>query len=166
MRSILPCLWLAILVVAGSFANKASAQEDPGKAKVGELDVTVYFATDGDPAVAGESAQEIAESMQARLQKESRLKFLHYRALGADKQAIFRSYDNWAQPLKPSDEILVRFETRSQPANDSISLDLELWLARKKILKTDTLLQVGRPLYVLGPEWRGGRLIISVALAK
>jgi hypothetical protein len=44
-------------------------------------------------------------------------------------------------------------------------LDLELWLSRKKILKMDARLEGNRPLFVLGPEWRGGRLIIGVALA-
>lgn len=149
------------LPVGGIFA-----QEDTGRAKVGSLEVTVYFATNGDPKAAGEKAQEIGESLRTRLSSEERLKFSHYRALGADTQSIFRSYENWAQPLKPSDEILVRFETRTQPEADSVSLDLELWLARKKILKTDAQLLRGRPLYVLGPEWRGGRLIIAVALAK
>jgi hypothetical protein len=160
---------MAGLVVATFFGLAASslfAQEDPGRAKVGSLEVTVYFATNGDPKAAGEKAQGIGVSLQQRLSSEERLRFSHYRALGADTQAIFRSYENWAQPLKPSDEILVRFETRTQPAADSVSLDLELWLARKKILKTDANLLHGRPLYILGPEWRGGRLIIAVALAK
>jgi hypothetical protein len=166
MRSpLLPYLWLAGVVLIASLFGKAFGQEDPGRAKVGKLEVTVYFATNGDPEAAGERAQEISEEIQTRLRSEERLKFAHYRALGADRQAIFRSYENWAQPLKPSDEILVRFETRTQPEKDSVSLDLELWLARKKILKTDAALQPGRPLYVLGPEWRGGRLIIAVALA-
>lgn len=142
------------------------AQEDAGRAKVGRLEVTVYFATNGDPNAAGEKAQEISETLKTRIRSEERLKFSHYRTLGADTQEIFRSYENWAQPLKPSDEILVRFETRTQPKGNSISLGLELWLARKKILKTDAQLQQGHPLYVLGPEWRGGRLIIAVALAK
>jgi hypothetical protein len=151
------CLFLGGLV---------HAVEDTGRAKVGKLEVTVYFATNGDPAAAGERAQEIATAIRDRLRSEEKLKFDHYRALGAETQPIFRSYENWAQPLKPSDEILVRFETRTQPAKDSVSLDLELWLARKKILKTDAALQAGHPLYVLGPEWRGGRLIIAVALAS
>ena len=163
---LLPYLWLAVILVVASLTGKTFAQDDPGKAKIGQVEVTVYFATNGDPEAAGERAEEVGTATRERLQKESRLNFSHYRALGADKQSIFRSYENWAQPLKPSDEILVRFETRSQPAEGSISLDLELWLARKKILKTDALLKNGRPLYVLGPEWRGGRLIISVALAK
>lgn len=162
---LLPYLFLAVVIVLSTLAGKARAQEDPGKAKLGQLQVTVFFATDGDPQVAGERAEEVADSIRERLQKERRLNFSHYRTLGADKQSIFRSYENWAQPLKPSDEILVRFEARSQPSGDTVSLDVELWVSKKKILKTDARLQDGRPLFVLGPEWRGGRLIISVALA-
>ena len=85
--------------------------------------------------------------------------------MGAEEQSIFRSYENWAQPLRPSDEIMVRFETRNRPDNQSVSLDLELWLANKKALKTDATLTTGRPLFIMGPKWRGGTLIISVALA-
>ena len=143
-----------------------AAAEDSGRSRIGELVVTVYFATNGDPSTAGSRAQEISEETLRRLSSEERLKFTHYRALGADTQPIFRSYENWAQPLKPSDEILVRFETRNQPTAGSVSLDLELWLARKKIFKTDSTLNATRPLFVLGPEWRGGRLIIAVALAS
>jgi hypothetical protein len=152
--------------VFASLQAPVRAQEDPGRAKVGQLEVTVYFATDGDPQAAGEKAQEISAELSTRLGNEEKLRFAHYRALGAETQPIFRSYENWAQPLKPSDEILVRFETRIQPEKDSVMLDLELWLARKKILKTDAHLRRGHPLFVLGPEWRGGRLIIAVELAK
>jgi hypothetical protein len=156
----------SLIVFAVFLGGHAAAVEDAGRANVGKLEVTVYFATNGDPAAAGARAQEIAGQIRTRFRSEERLKFTHYRALGADTQPIFRSYENWAQPLKPSDEILVRFEARSQPTKESVALDLELWLSRKKILKTDATLQPGRPLYVLGPEWRGGRLIIAVALAS
>lgn len=161
-----PFLGLLIVILVAMATQRTLGQEDPGRAKVGKLEVTVFFATNGDPATAGEHAQEIGENTRDRLRSEARLKFGHYRALGADTQPVFRSYENWAQPLKPSDEILVRFENRTQPSAESISLDLELWLARKKILKTDVILQPARPLYILGPEWRGGRLIIAVALAS
>ena len=159
-------LKLAMTTCALFLGGQALAVEDAGRTKVGKLEVTVYFATNGDPTTAGIRAQEIAIEIRDRLQSEEKLKFEHYRALGAETAPIFRSSENWAQPLKPSDEILVRFETRTQPAKDSVSLDLELWLARKKILKTDAALRAGKPLYVLGPEWRGGRLIIAVALAS
>ena len=76
----------------------------------------------------------------------------------------YRSYENWAQPIAGSDEILCRFETESRISHDTMRLDLELWLSRKKILKSGVLLAEGKPVLVLGPEWRGGRLIISVEL--
>ncbi len=162
----LPYVWLLGMVLFASAIGNAFAQEDPGRGKLGMIEVTVYFATDGDPGAAGPRAQEISMAVKNRLRSESRLKYSHYRALGADTQPVFRSYENWAQPLKPSDEILVRFETKNLPGKESVSIDFELWLAKKKILKTDVLLRQGHPLFVLGPEWRGGRLIIAVALAS
>lgn len=167
MKSALhPFFGLFVVLLVAMAAGQVFGQADPGRTKIGKLQVIVYFATNGDPDAAGERAAEVSEETIERLQSEEQLKFENYRALGADAQSIFRSYENWAQPLKPSDEILVRFENRNQPTEDEISLDLELWLARKKILKTDAVLRPGIPLFVLGPEWRGGRLIVATALAE
>jgi hypothetical protein len=153
------------LVATLGVSPPVGAQEDPGKTVVGEVKVAVYYATDGDPAASGPKATMLGESIEKRLRTEEKLRFKHYRLLGEDAQALFHSYENWAQPLKPSDEVLVRFDARSRPTAKSTRLDLELWLSRKKILKTDVLLEGDRPLFVLGPEWRGGRLIIAVSLA-
>jgi hypothetical protein len=142
------------------------AQEDPGKSKVGQVTVTVYHATDGDPDVAGAKAKSVPREITDRLRKEKRLRFKNYRLIGQDSQALLRSYESWAQPLKPSDEVMVRFEAQGRPTAQSAILDLELWLGRKKTIKTDARLEGDRPLFVLGPEWRGGRLIIAVALAQ
>ncbi|MEO0017814.1 MAG: hypothetical protein RLZZ522_1097 [Verrucomicrobiota bacterium] len=161
--------WLRCLALCGLGAvapGWLGAREDPGKTVVGNVSVKVYYATDGDAAAAGPKAAVLAAAMERRLRNEERLRFKHYRALGEDVQPLFRSYENWAQPLRPSDEVLVRFEARSRPTEKEMRLDLELWLSRKKILKTDVLLEGGRPLFVLGPEWRGGRLIIVVSLAE
>ncbi|MES2980985.1 MAG: hypothetical protein V4727_01630 [Verrucomicrobiota bacterium] len=141
------------------------AQEDPGAAKIGTLDVTVYYATNADPSAAGERAGNISEATKTSLSAIEGLRFTHYRAMGADSKPIFKSYENWVQPLKPSDEILIRFETRLEPSENEMPLNLDLWLSRKKVLKSDITLKSGQPLYVLGPEWRGGRLIIAVELA-
>ncbi|MEO5916146.1 MAG: hypothetical protein ABIS50_18055 [Luteolibacter sp.] len=159
--------WITLgLAVAGAvFANPAKAQSDPGKTAMGQVDFTVYYATNGDPKAAGAKSTLLSEEMATKLRGEERLRFTNYRILGHEVQPLLRSYENWAQPLRPSDEVLVRFEARSKPTKDATKLDLELWLSRKKILKTDVLLQGNRPLFILGPEWRGGRLIIGVALA-
>lgn len=152
-------LWVALLLPL------AAPAADPGKEIVGEVEVVVYFGTDGDPAAAGERAAEVDEAVSKRLQAQEPLEFAHYRLLGKDAQELYRSYENWAQPIAGSDEILCRFETESRISRDKIRLDLELWLSRKKILKSGIALTHGKPVLVLGPTWRGGRLIVSVELA-
>ncbi len=154
-----------MLAVAAVFSNIAVGQDDPGKTNMGRVAVTVYYATDGDPKVAGAKAAATSQETAKRLRGEERLRFKNYRTLGQDVQPLLRSYESWAQPLKPSDEILVRFEARSRPTAQATGLNLELWLSRKKVLKMDAQLEGKKPLFVLGPEWRGGRLIIAVALA-
>lgn len=156
---------LAMTAVMAVVGGAAFSQDDPGRTPIGGVSVTVYFATDGNPKVAGKKTVKVSQSTETRLRSEERLRFKDYRLLGQDVQPLMRSYESWAQPLKPSDEVLVRFEARSRPTRQATGLDLELWLSRKKVLKMDALLEGDRPLFMLGPEWRGGRLIIGVALA-
>ncbi|MEP4078275.1 hypothetical protein [Haloferula sp.] len=138
---------------------------DPGRDEIANVRVLVYHATDGDPAVAGEKAAEVSEETAKWLASKEELKFEHYRLLGSDAKPLFRSYENWAQPIEGSDEILCRFEVASRLSKDSVRIDLELWLSRKKILKSGVALTSGKPVLVLGPEWRGGRMIVAVELA-
>ena len=139
---------------------------DPGKDVVGHVKVDVYFGTNGDASAAGERAIKVDEATATKLRNQEPLSFKDYRKLGADHQPVYRSYENWAQPFQGSDEILCRFEVENLLADDSIQLDLELWMSRKKILKSGVALTKGKPILVLGPEWRGGNLIISVELAE
>lgn len=163
LRSILSRLFaLALLVIA---SNLLHAQEDPGGAKIGTLKVSVYYATNGDLSAAGERTEKISEATKKNLSATEGLRFTNYLAMGVDSKPIFKSYENWAQPLKPADEILIRFETRLEHTENEMPLNLDLWLSRKKVLKSDITLKHGQPLYILGPEWRGGHLIIAVELA-
>lgn len=138
---------------------------DPGRDEIANVKVVVYHATNGDPGVAGDKATEVSEKKTKWLASKESLKFEHYRLLGADSKPLFRSYENWAQPISGSDEILCRFEVASRLSKESVRMDLELWLSRKKILKSGVVLTAGKPVVVLGPEWRGGRMIVSVELA-
>ena len=158
--------WIySVFTAAVVLSSPVHSQDDPGRANMGQVCVTVYYATNGDPKVAGAKLAAVGKETAKRLRDEERLRFTHYRLLGQDVKPLLRSYENWAVPLKPSDEVMVRFEARSRPTKEATGLDLELWLSRKKVLKTDARLEGKRPLFVLGPEWRGGRLIVSVALA-
>lgn len=138
--------------------------QDVGKESVGKLKVSLYFATNGDPSAAGAKAKAIDAELAAKFSSSSALKHKHYRLLGSDTQPILRSYENWIAPMKPSEEILLSFEPRGQPQNDQLSLDLEFWQSRKKIMKSGPHLKVGKPLYILGPSWRGGKLLVAVEL--
>ena len=160
LRKILVLLSPALALLS---VGRIAAQEDPGRAVMARIDVAVYYATNGDPKAAGAKAKEVAKDTEKRLRAEESLRFDKYRLLGRDVEPLLRSYESWAEPFKPSEDLMVRFEARSQPTKDATRLDVELWLSRKKILKTDARLQGDRPLFILGPEWRGGRLIISVA---
>src|ERR1035437_7006837 len=159
--------FLTLMVVSGAALLAARAEEplpDRGKEVLGMVTVTVYHAADADPGPAGKHSQELAKDLAERLRREPHLKFKHYRLLGSDRKPLFRSYENWAQPFGGSDQLMVRFEPQSKLTKEGTRLDLELWLARKKILKTDVAITASRPVYVLGPVWRGGRLIICVGL--
>jgi len=159
-------LWLWISACGMlAVSNLTMAQEDPGKSKIGMVRVTVYHATNGNPKEAGVKTSAVPKETCERLSSEAQLRFKHYGMLGQDTQPLLRSYESWAQPLKPSGEVLVRFDAKSHPTKKTTVLDLELWLSHKKILKSDVHLEGNRPLFVLGPEWRKGRLIIAVALA-
>lgn len=156
-----------MIAAALALSGHALAQDDSGRTPIGAVAVTVYHATDGDPAKAGHgSSGKVSESLAKRLRGEEHLRFKHYRELGSDNQPLLRSYENWAEPLKPATDLLVRFEAQGKPSAEGVVIDLELWAARRKIVKTDARLAHGRPLFLLGPEWRGGRLIVAVELAE
>lgn len=166
-RSLLTLL-LPALALGGSISAAAETDRtalDPGKEVLGSVKVTVYQGTNGDAAAAGPRAKEVSAETAQRLSSQQKLKFAKYVELAKDNRALYRSYDNWSQPFEPSDEIMLRFEAQSTLNEGTMRLDLELWLSRKKILKTDAALTHGKPLLVLGPEWKGGRLILEVELS-
>ena len=136
-----------------------------GKDILGSVTVTVVHASNEDAPGPMAKFKKIDAKMSERMSKDAHLKFAHYRQLGIDDKPLYRSYENWAQPLSPSDEILVRFEAQARPSNEVTRLGVELWLSKKKVLKSGMALSVGAPLFVLGPEWRNGKLIIIISLA-
>ena len=154
---------IAAVVVAALPLPSGAA--DPGRDVIGQVRVEVFFGTDEDPATAGPRAAAVDEETSKWLSAKEPLRFKHYRLLGSDSKPLYRSYENWAQPIAGSDEILCRFEVESRVSRERKRLDLELWLSRKKILKSGVVLGAGRPVLVLGPEWRNGRLIVAVELA-
>lgn len=153
-----------LLMATGVLSPAAQTVEDPGRSAIAQVRVCVIYATNGSPKAAQVQGKPVSEELKDRLRKEHQLQFVNYRLLGSDFEPLTRSYESWAEPLKPSDEILIRFAALGKPTKTSAILDLEMWMGKRKIIKTDARLEEAKPLILLGPEWRGGRLVILVRL--
>lgn len=143
--------------------------KDSGKERVGRIKATLYIGTNDDISKLGDNAKKSAsvpDAMVKRLQSIEKLRFKNYRQLGEDTQSVFRSYENWLSPLKPTEEILLSFESRGRSTDGGLRLDLEFWQQRRKVMKSAPVLYQSRPLLILGPKWRGGTLIIAVELIE
>jgi len=172
-------------LLAGSFSSMAIAQEAPtqvvpapapdkevpadidiGQESIGKLRVRLIYGTDGDVTKACKPLTTPNAEQLAGLSKLSKIKFKHYRNLGEDIQPILRSYENWAKPLSGSKEILLSFQPRGEAVDGALILDVEFWQSHKKILKGGIQLERAKPLYIQGPDWRGGKVIVVVELVS
>jgi hypothetical protein len=141
------------------------AMAERGRDIIGSVTVTLIHACDGQADESLSKFKRLGEVTSQRLARDPRLKFQNYRILGVDQKPLYRSYENWAMPVKGSDDICIRFEAQARPSKELTRLDTELWISQKKILKTGAALTKENPMYVLGPEWRRGRMIVIIELA-
>lgn len=149
-------LWLSLTVLA--------LAEDPGKETVARLRTVLLFGTNGDLSEIVPDAPVAEKAHASRMELLKDLHFKSYGLLGTEVKPVWRSYTNWSSPMKGSDEILLSFEPNSEAQADGVNLDLELWQGKKKVMKTTHPLKNGKWLYIAGPEWRGGRLILGIEL--
>lgn len=157
--------WLIFLLALVAPSATSSAKNDSGKEVIGKLKATLYIGTNGDISKLGNNLTKVDHGTVKRLRQIGKMRFTEYRKLGADVQPIFRTYENWLAPLKPSEEILLSFEAQGRSKAGGIRLDLEFWQLRRKVMKSNQLILPGQPLFIRGPKWRGGTLIIAVELA-
>jgi hypothetical protein len=140
--------------------------QDPGMKSIGSMSVQLLFATNNDPAVAGGIAKEIPDAEIKKLRGIEGFKFEHYRLMGVDTPDILKGYESWATPLRPSKEILVSFQPIRKSGDKKLQMVLEYWQSKRKIFSVNPTLSTGKTLYLLGPEWRKGRLILTVKIEK
>jgi len=43
---------------------------------------------------------------------------------------------------------------------------LEYWQSKKKVLTMNPTLTLGKPFYLLGPNWREGRVILAIEIVS
>ncbi len=163
---IFPILLLIMLSSVSSLSAQAKVKTnlDRGTDSVGELKVSLIFGTNGDVDQAGKDLKSPSKAQLVALKNLKTIKFTNYRLLGEDQQPILRSYENWANPMKSSKEILLSFQPLGNPISGHLKMDLEFWQSHEKIMKSGATLKKGKPLFIQGPAWRGGKIIIAVEL--
>jgi hypothetical protein len=84
-----------------------------------------------------------------------------YVLLGQHTQEIFREYESWVVPSK---ELFLKIDSKGPAPAGGMQLHIQLWQETKVVVKTDAILKADSPLFIRGPEWRGGHLIFVVML--
>jgi hypothetical protein len=149
------CLWLTTMM-------QASAER--ARDIIGSLTVQVIYASHSPIKSSVGKTTPLPADFRERLIKDPKLRFEHYALIGEEKKPLFRSVENWSQPIATSDDILVRFEPQARPSKELTRLDVEIWLSRRKSLKVGVALSATTPLFIVGPEWKDGNMILAIML--
>lgn len=150
-----------------SFAAWASASaQDPALDEIGKVRTELLFGTNGSVAPLGSGVTQLSKAERVRLKKVPKLgTFKNFVKLGSVEQAVLKGYKSWAQPIKNSEAIMVTFQPQATIKEEKkLRLDVEYWQKSKMALRWDRVFEVGKRVYLIGPKWRDGNLIITVEL--
>ena len=88
--------------------------------------------------------------------------YSNFQLLGQHTQKnVFKEYVNW---VVPSEEINLAFESKGKIKGNGVKLLLKLWRKKKVLLKSDLTIFPEKPVMILGPKWREGKLIFVLDL--
>jgi hypothetical protein len=149
---VLACCGFAIVTSAQDANDNPDAKQD------GKIWGALYFATDSEI----EKAEPGTEKTKATLEKLAKaFEEKHYQLLGEHTQAIFSEYESWVVPSK---DIFLKIDSKG-PAKEGkgINLHLQLWRDKNVLLKTDVVLR-DTPIFIRGPKWGNGYLIMAIEL--
>jgi hypothetical protein len=162
------CL-IAALLAAGTGMNqaqdaKAKAAAAPAAAETeAQVEGMLFFASDKDEAPAQKEKVNVdpavLKDLSARLGKA--FKFQHFHLIGKHTQKVFKGYESW---VVPSQDLCLKMDYRGPTEGGGLNLHLQLWQEKNVLVKSDTILRKNQPVFLGGPDWRGGRLIFVVAL--
>ncbi len=86
-----------------------------------------------------------------------------FEIIGEHLQDVFREYESWVVPSK---DIFLKVDSKGPAPGGGINLHLQFWRDQQVLVKTDTILKPGSPLFIGGPKWRDGRLIFVLVLQE
>ena len=142
--------------------------QDPGKEVIGKVRTELLFGTNGSVKSLGSGVVELSPVEKQRLRKVSKLGSVeNFVKLGSVEQDILKGYKSWAQPIRNSEALMVTFQPQAAIKEARrLRLDVEYWQKSKMALRWDRVSEVGKRVYLVGPKWRDGNLIITVELVS
>lgn len=159
---ILAAIYLSLLPLV---ALAQPAQPDGQHGIEGKVWGALIHATSAAPATAVKTDANntpVIRDLQQRLGKvfpESS----HFEIIGEHLQDVFREYESWVVPSK---DIFLKVDSKGPAPGGGINLHLQFWRDQQVLVKTDTILKPGSPLFIGGPKWREGRLIFVLVLQE
>lgn len=89
--------------------------------------------------------------------------YTHFEIIGQHLQDVFREYESW---VVPSRDLFLKIDSKGPAADGGMNLHLQVWREQQVLVKTDTILRPGSPLFIGGPKWRDGQLLFVLELQK
>lgn len=165
--------FLTLLATLG-LASVAAAQQPAGPA-AGQSPVAAKPATDGkvwgaliyasnEASGASTSKEQIPADfadIPGRLAKV--FPYQRFEVLGQHMQDVFREYESWVVPTK---DLFLKVDSKGPAQGGGMNLHLQFWRDQQVLVKTDTVLKAGSPLFIGGPKWREGQLLFVLVLHK
>jgi len=86
----------------------------------------------------------------------------NFRMVGENTGSVYKEYECW---IVPSKHLFLKIDSLGpHKTKGGVHLHLQLWQEDHVILKTDAILR-RQPVFIAGPEWGDGRLIMVLRLA-
>jgi len=128
-----------------------------------QVEGMLFFASNEATAPAQEEKisvdPDLLKNTTTRLGKT--FKYTHFHIIGRHTQKIFKEYESWVVPSK---DLCLKMDSRGPADGGGVKLHLQLWQDKKVLVKSDAIIRKDRPVFLGGPNWRGGRLIFVVVL--
>ena len=156
-------LFLIVALLAAPLSAQEPKPAAPAATAEAQVEGMLFFASNDEKA----PAQEEKIAVEAALLKDTTerlgkaFKFQHFHLIGRHTQKIFKEYESWVVPSK---DLCLKMDSRGPAEGGGFNLHLQLWQDKKVLVKSDAIIRKDRPVFLGGPNWRGGRLIFVVVL--
>jgi len=96
-----------------------------------------------------------------RMKKVEKLQFPTYRLIGAVSEDVLKEYESW---VLPSEVFFIKLDSLGRDEEGALNATLNIWQQKNVLLKASMKLRKGRPMFVRGPKWGEGYIVIALLL--